>query len=174
MYEVAAEMHHDGFGAGATRDAQHAWQLLIDALDGRARWSEAGAAYAAAERRPWFSSSLLPPRLTFPPAPAAAEGYRRFVTYDPMPILSVVRTPTLALFGALDRNVDERHAAATFTSVFGRAGMTDLTVNVYPNAGHSLKVSRTGYNGEVDPPERYVKGYPNVMIDWLRQRGLLE
>ena len=91
-----------------------------------------------------------------------------------MPIFIGRATPTLALFGELDRNVDERHAAATFASVFPRAGMTDLTVKVYSNAGHTLKVSRTGYNGEADPPERYVKGFPRIMIDWLRQRGLLE
>jgi alpha-beta hydrolase superfamily lysophospholipase len=174
MYEVAAEMHHDGFGTTAVRDAQHAWQMLIDGLDGRARWSDVAAVYDAAQRQRWFSSSLLPPHLSFPLSATAAEGYRRFITYDPLPILSLVRTPTLALFGALDRNVDERHAAATFASVFPRAGMTDLTVKVYPNAGHTLKVSRTGYNGEVDPPERYVKGYPQIMIDWLRRRGLLE
>ena len=35
MYEVAAEMRRDGFGAAPTHDAQHAWQALIDALDGQ-------------------------------------------------------------------------------------------------------------------------------------------
>jgi uncharacterized protein len=174
MFEVASEMHRHGFAGTSVRDAQQTWQLLIDALNGRARWSDVRAAYDAAQHRLWFSSSLLPPHLEFPLAPATAEGYRRFITYDPLPTLSIVRTPTLALFGGLDRNVDARHAAATFASVFDRAGMTDLTVKVYPNAGHSLKVSRTGYNGDVEPPERFVKGYPSIMIDWLRMRSFIE
>jgi hypothetical protein len=49
--------------------------------------------------------------------------------------------------------------------------MTDFTERVYPNAGHSLEVSRTGFNGDAEPPERFVPGYPSIMTDWLRERG---
>jgi hypothetical protein len=51
--------------------------------------------------------------------------------------------------------------------------MHDFTIRIYPDAGHTLKVSTTGFNGEASPPERFTAGYPQVMIQWLRQRGFV-
>jgi hypothetical protein len=42
---------------------------------------------------------------------------------------------------------------------------------MYPNAGHQLIVSKSGYNGDAAPPERFVPHYPQIMIIWLAQRG---
>jgi hypothetical protein len=36
---------------------------------------------------------------------------------------------------------------------------------------HQLIVSQSGYNGDATLPERFVRAYPQVMIDWLRPRG---
>jgi pimeloyl-ACP methyl ester carboxylesterase len=92
---------------------------------------------------------------------------------DPAPTLERVTTPTLALFGALDRSVDSSHAAATLQKDFAKAGMRDFKVRVYKNAGHSLVVSKTGYEDQPASPLRCASDYPQVMIDWLRQRGFL-
>jgi hypothetical protein len=80
-------------------------------------------------------------------------------------------TPTLALYGTLDRNVDSADSATHLRDYLTRAGNRDVTINVYPGAGHQLIVSESGYNGDPSPPERFVPGYPQVMIDWLGQRG---
>jgi hypothetical protein len=52
-----------------------------------------------------------------------------------------------------------------------RAGVRDVTIKVYPNARHQLIVSRSGYNGDPAPPERFVTHYPQITISWLEQRG---
>jgi hypothetical protein len=49
--------------------------------------------------------------------------------------------------------------------------MRDFTLHVYPNAGHTLKVSATGSQPSL--PERLTSGYPDVMIQWLSRRGFL-
>ena len=100
-----------------------------------------------------------------------ADGLRRALLYDPADALQHVRTPTLALYGAHDANVDAAYASRTLRSAFSHAGMRDFTMHVYPNAGHTLTVSATG--SRPSPPERLTAGYPGVMIQWLNRRGFL-
>jgi hypothetical protein len=52
-----------------------------------------------------------------------------------------------------------------------RAGNRDVTIQTYAHAGHQLVVSKSGYNGDADPPERFVSGYPQIVIAWLAERG---
>ena len=75
------------------------------------------------------------------------------------------------LNGKLDRNVDAADAATHLREYLTRAGDRDVTIKTYPNAGHQLIVSKSGYNGEPAPPERFVSGYPQIMITRLAQRG---
>jgi hypothetical protein len=105
--------------------------------------------------------------------PAKSRGMQRELVYDPTETLEQLRTPTLALFGVLDRNVDVANAPTLFRSDFTRSGMRDFTIRIYRDAGHTLKVSVTGFNGEPSQPERLTAGYLQVMIHWSRQRGLL-
>jgi alpha-beta hydrolase superfamily lysophospholipase len=85
--------------------------------------------------------------------------------------VSVSSTPTLALYGALDRNVDAADSAAHLRQYLTRAGNHDVTIKMYPDAGHQLIVSASGYNGDPTLPERFVPEYPQIMIAWLGQRG---
>jgi alpha-beta hydrolase superfamily lysophospholipase len=110
--------------------------------------------------------------ISIPPPPSMVAGLRRFVTFDPThTLLSVSSTPTLALYGALDRNVDAADAATHLREYLTRAGDRDVTIKTYPNAGHQLIVSKSGYNGEPALPERFVSGYPPIVITWLAERG---
>ncbi len=174
MYEVTQRMRQHGFGAAATAEALKTWQTLIGAINGRTSYRTAENSYDASENQPWLGAAFIPPHLRFPLAPSIAADLRRAVDYDPLPTLQHVRTPTLALFGALDRNVDVRDASKVFPSAFKRAGMSDFTMHVYPHVGHSLELSPTGYNGDVELPERFTPAYPRVMIDWLRSHRFLQ
>jgi hypothetical protein len=71
----------------------------------------------------------------------------------------------------LARNVDAADAATHLREYLTRAGDRDITIKTYPNAGHQLIVSKSGYNGEPAPPERFVSGYPQITITWLAERG---
>jgi uncharacterized protein len=168
-YEVTQKLHRNHFSAAAVSAALETVHTVIAALCGRASWNSARRVSA----QPWFRASSIPPNLQFPIRRPMADGLRRAWLYDPAAALQQVRTPTLALFGARDRNVDVAHASRTLRSDFSHAGMRDFTMHVYPNAGHTLKVSATGFNGQLSLPERLTPGYPEVMIRWLNQRGFL-
>jgi pimeloyl-ACP methyl ester carboxylesterase len=174
-YTVEQRLPHKHYDAEAITLATNTWRALIGALSGATTWDTARELYSAASAKPWFADSYLPmfipPDSPIPPAPETADALRRFILFDPSETLTKVRTPTLALFGALDRNVDVAHDPALFRSAFARAGMDDFTVHVYKDAGHTLKVSDTGFNGEASEPERLTAGYPQIMIQWMRERG---
>jgi pimeloyl-ACP methyl ester carboxylesterase len=176
-YSVRQHMRQKNYDAEAIALAIDTWRSLIGALSGNVTWDTARPMYAAASSKPWFADSYIPyvfsPDISMPPPPEAADGLRRELLYDPAATLQKVRTPTLALFGALDRNVDVAHSPALLASAFARAPLHDFTVHIYDDAGHTLKVSATGFNDEPSQPERLTAGYPEIMIQWLRTHRII-
>jgi pimeloyl-ACP methyl ester carboxylesterase len=171
-YEVEQEMSRHGEAAGAQEQAVTLWHAVEAALDGTGSWSDARRVYSVDAKQPWFRYSLMPDLgISFPPPPSTAAGLKRAITFDPTGTLSRVSVPTLALYGRLDRKVDALDSAAHLRQYLIRAGNRDVTVQVYADAGHPLTVSKNGYVPE--DPERYVPGYPQIMITWLAQRGLV-
>lgn len=170
-YEVEQSMHRHN-AQDASPQAIALWHAFERSLDGTVSWSDTKRLYDVDAKQPWFQYSLMPDLgISIPPPPTKIAGLRRFITFDPtQTLLSVSSTPTLALYGALDRNVDSADSAAHLREYLKRAGNRDVTIRLYPNAGHQLIVSKSGYNGDPAPPERFVPDYPQIMITWLEQR----
>jgi len=171
-YEVEQTMRRHNV-EDASPQAVALWHAFERSLDGTVSWSYTTRLYDLDAKQPWFQYSLIPDLgISIPPPPSRIAGLRRLVTFDPThTLLSVSSTPTLALYGALDRNVDAADSEAHLREYLTRAGDRDVTIKVYPDAGHQLIVSKSGYNGDPTPPERFVTGYPQIMITWLVQRG---
>jgi hypothetical protein len=85
--------------------------------------------------------------------------------------LQSVHTPTIAVFGALDKNVDPVDSPVRLRQAFDRGGFDGLTVLILPGAGHTLEKSMTGYEDEPSVPEQTIKGYPEAIVNWLHARG---
>ncbi|HLY03577.1 MAG TPA: alpha/beta hydrolase [Candidatus Cybelea sp.] len=171
-YEVEQRMRrHDV--ESASPQALALWHAFEGALAGTVSWSYTKRLYDLDAKQPWFQYSLMPDLgVSIPPPPSMIVGLRRFVSFDPTrALLGLSSTPILALYGALDRNVDAADSAAHLREYLTRAGNRDVTIETYPNAGHQLVVSKSGYNGDPTLPERFVPGYPQIMTTWLAQRG---
>jgi pimeloyl-ACP methyl ester carboxylesterase len=169
-YEVVQEMQRHGMDAEKIQQALAAWHAFEAALAGTRPWSDVALAYANAKKQSWFAYSLLLD-IPLPPSAEMRAGLLKFITYDPAETLQRVVTPTLAVYGELDHNVDVADSSALLRQYFAKSGMRDFTMRIYPHAGHQLILSRTGYNGDPIPPARYVPGYPQIMLTWLAQRG---
>lgn len=171
-YEVVQEMRRHNVETAAPR-AMALWHAFEQALNGTVSWRYVKRLYDLDAKQAWFRYSLMPELgISIPPPSSMIAGLRRFVTFDPtQTLLRVSSTPTLALYGALDRNVDAADSSTHLREYLSRAGDRDVTIKTYPNAGHQLIVSKSGYNGEPALPERFVSGYPQVMITWLAERG---
>ncbi len=172
LYEVGQVLREHGrFTTEQTSHALAFERTMLLALQTNSNWTAAGKALSAAEKQPWFPYMRIPPGMTTPPPPPMLAALQAALIYDPTATLQRVRTPTLALFGALDRNLDSADSAARFRNAFKRAGMKDLTIVTLPGAGHTLVRSATGYEDDPSLPERTAEGYPEVIVRWLDARG---
>lgn len=171
-YEVEQVMSEHN-AAAESPQAVALWHSFEQSLDGTIAWSSTTRLYDLDSKQPWFKYSLMPDLgISIPPPHPLVAGLRRLVTFDPTStLLQVSSTPTLALYGALDRNVDAADSATHLRAYLTRAGNRDVTIKTYPNAGHQLVISQTGYNGDPTLPERFVPGYPQIMISWLARGG---
>ncbi|HEY6449077.1 MAG TPA: alpha/beta hydrolase [Candidatus Cybelea sp.] len=172
LYEIEQVLREGSrFSPQQVSDAMAFERRMFDALQTDSNWGAAAQAFKAAQTQPWFSQMRMPPGMTVPPSAPMLAAMQAALIYDPTPILQQVRTPTLAIFGARDRNVDAAASAVGFRRAFARAGMTDLTIVTIPEADHLLVRSATGYEDDALLPVRFAGAYPEVMIGWLTARG---
>ncbi|HUY41189.1 MAG TPA: alpha/beta hydrolase [Candidatus Dormibacteraeota bacterium] len=171
LYEIAAELREYGrFTSEQISQAMLFERTMFDALATDSNWNAAALALTSVKTQPWFRYMRIPPGFTVPPAAALLAALRASLIYDPAATLDRVRTPTLALFGALDKNVDASDSAARYRNAFKQSGMTDFTIITFAHAGHLLVDSRTGYEDQSSLPVHYL-GYPEAMLHWLEARG---
>jgi pimeloyl-ACP methyl ester carboxylesterase len=172
LFEQQQMMLRAGCSETDIAQATAASKVVLDAILANAPISSARSAYAQARHATWYASSLLP--MFFEKDPLSEpylSGWRRYLSYDPATILARVRTPTLALFGARDRKVDVHHDAPALIAAYARSG-TPLTVKWFPDAGHTLEVTPNGF--DLANPQRYSRGFPEIMLQWLRERSIIE
>ncbi len=170
-YEVVMELRRHRASDSDIARARVMWKTVEDAIFGKGSWSDARRVLGVDAKQPWFEYSLMP-ELSVPPPAATALGLRRALSYDPRTTLTSVTTPTLALYGAQDRKLDSADSFAHMEQYLQRAGARDVTVKMFPRAGHTLEVSTNGYDADV--PERFAPGYPDIMLTWLRRRGFIQ
>ncbi|MDA1348494.1 MAG: alpha/beta hydrolase, partial [Chloroflexi bacterium] len=80
--------------------------------------------------------------------------------YDPVPALEGTTCPVLAIWGDADTVVPVEKSVAIYRESLDRGGNDDLTIRVFPDAGHGLRLG----DGSMAP------GYIEAMTDWLRAR----
>ncbi len=172
LYEVGQALREHGrFTPDQISQALTFERTMLLALQTNSNWNAAGDALNAAKKQEWFPYVRIPPGMTTPPPPPMLAALQAALIYDPAATLQRVRTPTLALFGALDKNLDSADSAARLRKALDQAGMKDLSITTFPGAGHTLVRSTTGYEDDPLLPERTVEGYPEIVIPWLDARG---
>ena len=132
-YEVEQAMRRHN-AEDASPQAIALWHAFESSLHGSVSWSYTKHLYDSDAKQPWFQYSLMPDLgISIPPPPSKIAGLRRLVTFDPTnTLLSVSSTPTLALYGALDRNVHAAGSAAHLHEYLTRAGNGDVTIKMMP------------------------------------------
>ncbi len=175
LYEVAGSLRETSRFSGAQIDAAVAFErLMLTSVATNAHWDAVNAGLVRARAQPWFPYLRIPPGLPIPPPRPVLARLRAALVYDPTRTLEHVHTPTLALFGALDKNVDARDSEARLRDDFRIGGNRALTVRVFAGADHTLIATASGFEDRPSVPRRAVPGYPAVAIDWLRMHGVLD
>ena len=107
LYEIGQALRqHDQFTSEQIAAALAFERTMLLALETDFNWNAAGEALDAANKQSWFPAMRIPAGMAAPPPPPMLAALRAALVYDPTGSLQLVHTPTFAVFGALDKNVD--------------------------------------------------------------------
>ena len=98
---------------------------------------------------------------------AQFDVIRRLYLHDPAPTLRALRTPTLAIFGAVDDNILAEKNRAAWESALSAGGHSDYTLRILPRANHLQLEARSGTNAEMRTLQRFVPEYVPTVDEWL-------
>lgn len=90
------------------------------------------------------------------------NAYDGTVGYEPLPLLSRAKTPTLWLFGGKDLDIPAQRSARILSNL--QAQGLPFTIQVYPNGDHNLQDSASGSQ---------LKYWADI-IDWLSRQQILQ
>lgn len=115
---------------------------------------------AAAERARGHAWFFEPPD----PDHSYWQFSRRIADYDPLVWWRQVEVPVLLVYGSADERVPVEPSRAAIVGAIDSAGRTRVEARVFEGGDHTFRVRR---RGDVWP--RTVEGYPEAILDWLRQ-----
>jgi uncharacterized protein len=150
-FGVAEQLRRAGYPAsvievvGSMRDRFATWA-------GGAHDSRLADDLAAAEREPWWTLAYLPAGL---PDEADRTAWHKEMSFDPLPIYSRIRVPTLIVYGGDDMWVSVDESTANWASL----DVPGLKSVVIPNAKHDMS-TQTG-----EPSAEY----EGVLRDWITE-----
>ena len=98
----------------------------------------------------------------------ASPYYRSLLSYDPAEDWAHTTIPVLAIFGALDVQVDEVQNAVPFTQALVSAGNQDFSIVVLPGANHLFQTAITGSSDEYfSLPREFTPDMLPTIINWV-------
>ena len=150
----------------ALNERRRAWNLAREIAVTARGWDELRDLVLQASQTKWAD---FVPGLAFDDINLLESDLRPFIEilardpdfrYDPIPALEQTRCPVLAIWGQIDTAVPVEKSVAVYREALDRASNDDVTIRVFSEAGHDLRIS----DGSKAP------GYQEAMTDWLRAR----
>jgi len=146
-----------GFSPDEIKEAVAYQSLNLDAMNSDEAYDKYQAAYEQLKARGvrWLWRPATKEQMR-------ARWIRPNVDFDPVPVLEKVKCPVIAFFGEKDVLVPPEGNVSIMEVALKKAGNKDVTIKVLPAVGHMLSLP----SGETPP------GYYDVMIEWLKRRGI--
>jgi pimeloyl-ACP methyl ester carboxylesterase len=88
--------------------------------------------------------------------------WNHVLSFDPLPALEKVNCPVLGVFGELDPLTPAQRAAENMRRALAKAGNKDVTIKIFPGAGHSLS--------ELPSKSRMAPGVFDTLRSWILDR----
>ena len=154
LYAMQEQVRRAGFGEDAVTQVTTLMRALDDLLHRRGDRERAERLLAAAHAEPWWSLMYLPDSI---PSEEAWAAVREELDFEPEPVFSRVRVPTLLFYGEDDEwiPIDES------IRVWRRACGDEVEIVRLPGTGHEPVLA----SGEVSPL------YTETLLEWLRARS---
>lgn len=146
------------------RFARQAFRMAADG----AGPAELQAAAAAHKDQPWLQSIWL---LGLPAESPWWTWWKLNGHVDPSAVLPKVACPVMWVLGDRDSQVPTAQSEPRIREALAKGGNRDLTLQVFPKAGHPMMLCETGLMSELHTLSRFVPGYFDAMAAWLRRQS---
>jgi hypothetical protein len=102
----------------------------------------------------------------------SSKWMRYFMSYDPSYALEKVTCPVLLLFGGKDLQVPVGQNQKPMEDALKKAGNSDYTVRIYPDANHLFQEAGTGSPNEYPQlPKEFVPGFLDEITEWIKMKN---
>lgn len=91
--------------------------------------------------------------------------------FDPRPYLRTLESPSLWIFGGRDPSVPVDLSMEVLQTTRAELGR-DIATQVFPAGNHILLESEVGNRDEYPLLQRFVPGFVDTMVDWMKARSL--
>jgi hypothetical protein len=162
LYNRGAQLRADGFSDAA--DAVEFQKLLFQTGRTGAGWNEVQKDQVKLQNRKWFSMFF---ETETPSQQTLRWRWQHVYSFDPLPAVGKVRCPVLGLFGSLDTSTPSPVAVANMRRMLTKAGNTDFTLKIFPNANHALTKAHTGSDDETPRATGQAPGLFDTLGTWL-------
>lgn len=170
LFEVENDLRRAGFSESEVTQAKELRRQLNEAILTNTGWEAVKTEIEKNRNERWFGYArvgwLL--ELSVPPDSKTREELRGNLDYTPEPVLERVKVPVLAMNGELDEAVPTKLSVPILERALRKAGNKDVTIIVFPKAGHNFFETDTPYGSEFARRKKYVAGFWRAMADWLR------
>lgn len=182
VYARSMELAEQGFSMDEVAEVIDVRRRLWTYYQTERGREELERAWTWARSRPWFVKMKWPeaPPMTSELSDDQKHFYRVHCAYEPASVVERIKVPVLYLLGGKDRHIPVPESQAALSAAFARSGNPDVTIRLFPNAGHGIQ--------KVDGPaeclmcmkEHHESGkfpafdmdpdYAPTMIGWLEKR----
>lgn len=103
-----------------------------------------------------------------PANPQFLLWYAGLMDHDPVPVLKKLKCPVLAIYGEIDRGVPASESQPILETALKQSRDPQYTVNIFPGGNHALLESTTGSMKEFPFLKRFVHGFLDLMVNWVK------
>ena len=164
-YRAETQLRVDGFSDADVRKGADLMRLKYEVARTGEGWARLQQTIEQSRGERWLGYTSPPNNLE-----RLRSVYNLVMTYDPVPALEKVRMPVLAMWGDKDTFLPEQISSGAFRRAMRISGNRDWVAKTYPNANHSLLVSKDGSPSTGGTERYFVAGLWKTKIDWLRKR----
>jgi len=183
LYQLESQMRSGGAGEEEIRKTLRREERAFASARADTGWEGLAQGYRAAaaealaslppERRKGIPDSAAFVQASVNAKLAAARNtwFRYFIACDPVPFLSSVRCPVLAVFGELDQQVPVTLNREPMEKALKEGKTTDWKIEVIPHANHLLITAVTGAPSEYPTlDKKFAPGFLDLIGGWITKR----
>ncbi len=166
LYDKGHQLRARGYSEQEVLDASGARRINWRYYSMQDNPEEARESWAHASAQPWFNDARN--QLLFPPDQREAylrdlrlQTYLVHNAYEPMPVLSTLKIPILAVFGDADTIVPVARSVAGLHEAARISGNDDVTIRVFPHADHGIRILQE--DGTRRAPDEFFE----LCVDWV-------